>query len=406
RSFGVFEETIYVYCPSNRGCDADDSSATGSLERPASTLERGLALAALVNATTIAVAGRGDGAAYEESIRITQPISVMGGYSPDFSERDPARFPTIVRSNTERTVLVFGNTPTVSLSGLTLAGNGPTLEDVLLARFSEGLQLDQVDIRVELPDEATPRPSRAVYGVNIQDSVVRMNGGTIDVTSDEARVEDLQSYGGFFAERSTVSLEDTQVVFRGSARGFGIIARTSDFTAQRIRVEVGVGFDPSLLDRSTSGVSCTSGPSCIVEDSTILGGRRALQLSRIADGVVRRNLIGTFGCVADTDSTASTLYFFSRACTGFQNIAGCEDEAALDLSNNVIFAQGQFAVAMDVGSSVLPPQVAHNSLIADGSTLSVAVLNTDYDRANFANNLLYAAPSTFSTCFMMSDTVD
>lgn len=144
-SFGLVGSVLAVYCPAGATCVA--GSGQGTVNSPFASLGAALAFAAgHPRPWTIAVAARGGGQAYDESVVLPGGLVLRGGYDPTFAEaaRDPALNPTTLRSSLAVTVLVEGVTAAapVTLEGLRIlaADSGPSYA-VFARGCSDGLTL-------------------------------------------------------------------------------------------------------------------------------------------------------------------------------------------------------------------------------------------------------------------------
>ncbi|MEM6531653.1 MAG: hypothetical protein AAF654_03470 [Myxococcota bacterium] len=388
-------DTIYVYCPANTVCEPASATVAGSRDRPVVTLNRAVILAELAGADTIAVAGRGADQAYDETLELTRGIRILGGYSPDFSERDPLRFPTLIRSEQSRTLTVFA-TVGMQIEGLTIEGRGERVEQVVSLGSANDTTLRDVTVRVTQSDPAPETVIDRVTAVSIEDSSVSFEGVTIDVES-ATFPDNSPIYLGVLSERSALAVADSTVTVRGTGRAQGILSiQSGALDIQRSEVSLSLELDPSAYDRLTVGVSCND-VDCIIADSAILGGARALRVSGAPVASIERNVIGTLGC-----ETLDTFPFFSsRVCYGvFNSDNRCE--GALRVVNNVIFAEGEYAVAFETSASE-PQTVAHNTFFARGNTLSAASMfrrSSNDIRGDFSNNVFYAATAPTAGCLL------
>ena len=162
------EKTVGTWPPRRLGVDADcdgetdDSDAfvfvaswgadrqAGTRAFPLRTIRAGMALAAQTSKTLVI-----SGGTYHERIQVRAGVKAYGGYSPDFLERDVARYPTIVQPHDNlhgHPVLTCTNVraPFV-LGGVTLYGSdalepGAGSTTVYLDRCTAAVELAEVTI--------------------------------------------------------------------------------------------------------------------------------------------------------------------------------------------------------------------------------------------------------------------
>ncbi len=399
RSFAVFDDALYVYCPAGQSCASGESVSIGSRSRPATSLARAIALAEVANASTIVIAGRGAGEAYTEEIQILRPLTILGGYSPDFSERDPDAYPTEIRSDAPVPALIYATSAPVVLDGLTLVGTGSHLESVLVLRSASNVELLNVDVRFEATALDLSQAPEELHAVLVEDSGARLAEGSLIEVRTRSPEEVSPRFVGVAGLRSELVMEDSQITLEGGSAGLGLKSSLDgSLTLLQSEVRVIPPGDPANAARQQTGVDCSE-VDCTIRDSLILGGFRGLRVKEAPQALIERNVIGTRGCAVDLETGA---FFFGRTCSGLTFSPSCEPGEFFALRNNVIFAEAQYAVAFDSGRPVEPQTITHNTFIATGTVMSAGVLMTQNPRADFANNIIHASPAPISACIVHS----
>jgi hypothetical protein len=108
-AFDVMDETIYVYCPDTEAT-CSDSGRVGNRSKPFQSISRAISEAQVLEYSTIKVAARGNNTDYLDSISLPSGISLLGGYTSDFTDahRDMTTHPTRI-TNYDNSAMVLSN---------------------------------------------------------------------------------------------------------------------------------------------------------------------------------------------------------------------------------------------------------------------------------------------------------
>lgn len=206
-SFDLMDDTVYVYCDDDLLCDP--TSAVGNKTKPAVSVSQSLALAQSLGLHTIKIAGRPT--PYSEGpLAIDGGLSILGGFSPDFSVRDAAAIPTTLTGLAPTFITLAALDSPVTLDGLRIVGLdiGTGLDSTAVLVFDAGALVTIKDCEIT-GGEVTGGTSRAmqVLGtaqaknqVRVERSVLRAGGGGVGialrVVKSTITVVDSQLFGG------------------------------------------------------------------------------------------------------------------------------------------------------------------------------------------------------------------
>src|SRR5262249_15133076 len=116
--FRLFGSEVYVACAASEDCSA---KIDGTRNQPAGSVAGALRLAQELGLTTVWLATRDGGAAYSETVVVPVGVSLLGGYTLDFTNRDVSANRTLIagQSTYGFTVAdVHPSDPAVLLEGL------------------------------------------------------------------------------------------------------------------------------------------------------------------------------------------------------------------------------------------------------------------------------------------------
>ncbi len=118
--YAAVANEIYVYCPPDDPCDEPPAPLweAGTRDLPFASPARAVAAANAVGASTVKVAGRAVGA-YDGGMLLRGAISVLGGWDPTFTTRDPEAYATLLTADT-LALQVIENSGPVLVDGLVL----------------------------------------------------------------------------------------------------------------------------------------------------------------------------------------------------------------------------------------------------------------------------------------------
>ena len=143
---GELDDTDEFIFVASWGADGDP----GTLIRPKRTIAAGMATAAAVSKTVVATGG-----IYHERVTLVAGVEVYGGYSADFSDRDPVLYTTVIEPHDGRhghpALICDGITTRTVVGGLTIRGSdaaavGAGSTAVFLNRCSSAVEL--VDLTI------------------------------------------------------------------------------------------------------------------------------------------------------------------------------------------------------------------------------------------------------------------
>ena len=121
----MLTDTVYVYCASTQSACSDDN-AVGNQTAPFQTIAGALYQASALGLGTIEVAARGNGAAYSEHLIMGSGISLLGGYTADFSARDTTANVTVIDEASPPTLNIVGVAAPTLFDGFTIRGETDT----------------------------------------------------------------------------------------------------------------------------------------------------------------------------------------------------------------------------------------------------------------------------------------
>ncbi len=214
RSFALLDGVIYTSCPAAESCDL---GGNGTLEAPFEVIDEALGAAAarLALAWEVRVAARGGGTPYVETLNVPLGVTLKGGYSADFSERDLALHRTVLSSPSLTTLQIQSARPEtpVTVDGLEIESTCP--DDTYTLFVSDcDVGLTIVDTTVTAPS-GTPT-STALYMIASGDS---LGGGPTFVRTTLRGGDDTSKSRGAFLHDSAPVFIDS-LIEGGDVTGF------------------------------------------------------------------------------------------------------------------------------------------------------------------------------------------
>ncbi len=162
---GIVDPTPRLIFVSPAGNDANDGS---DVQRPVRTIPRGLALGHATGRSVLVASG-----IYAGPVALLPSVALVGGYSPDFRERDLALYPVLIEAPSGadgKPVLICKDiTTTTYFDGFSLAAGDATSP----GQGSTAVSLDGCGPNVELVN-LTVLAARASTGTRGQDSSERL----------------------------------------------------------------------------------------------------------------------------------------------------------------------------------------------------------------------------------------
>ena len=123
RTIHALGDTVYVYCPAGEACT--ETNLPGNMEYPLQSIAKGIATAQENNIYNIKVSGRGSDQAYDEIVSMVEGISLEGGFSSDFEERDIDVYETKIANTSAfvvQAVNITNSIPAILFDGFTIQG--------------------------------------------------------------------------------------------------------------------------------------------------------------------------------------------------------------------------------------------------------------------------------------------
>lgn len=340
-SFALLEDAIYVSCPHDKACEEDSTTARGGRAQPMRSLQRAIDTALLLGLPRVLVAGRGD-AAYPEPLSIIGGgVSVEGGYSPGFSERDSQRYPTRVETPGVTAVVGAVRSPT-RLSHLSLR----SLEDsaLSLGDASEDLVVEECTIEsaADGPFVSAARVSASPHpGPTIRNSYITTTG------SPGAAV-------GVLLTSGSLQLDNNRVW----------VAKTSGTANHGVGIDISGGASARIANNTVRLAGSINAAGLQVEASHVIAQDNFIELGASSghpagiqlfagSGTLQRNRVHVYGASSNV---------------GIAVLASEQGPLGpIAIHNNLISVGGEHAVGIDVRPSPDPLDVhiAHNTLVME-----------------------------------------
>lgn len=233
RRFGAIDDTLYVYCDTDT-CDATaDELGTSAL--PYHAINRALTAILGTSATRVHIASKPNGAPYAERVNATEGITLSGGYSADFTERngrtdialaDTPLFAAFIEKPTAIEHFTFTNTRAdegSTVASIFRSGNALVFTDVALETVHWSTDVLHIEDRI---DDAGPRfvdseitgvlsvdgfLPRFFEVVDLDNAAVTFSGTRIRGSTRRSLSKSDNDVAGILALRSYVTADTTQV---------------------------------------------------------------------------------------------------------------------------------------------------------------------------------------------------
>ncbi len=410
--FHLLGSTLYVYCPDGDPSGCSDSGRVGNQSLPFQRLTTALSRAPLLGASEIRVASRGGTAAYDGIVFVQDGVSLLGGYTPDFSSRDVvnqrARLSGGVSLAYGATAVVAENVvrPT-TVSGLSVTSPlGTDTSGLRAAASSAALVVEDCDFTAAAASSTARGLELTGAGPTLRRLTV--STGAADQTT------------GLWAKSGAVVDVSDSIVTAGPAQSQSVgldIADVFAVTLQAVDVSAGSAGNDSIgvaimvtpdtpVTISDSAIAGDAAGSALSVGLSLQGGTLDLSQTSITSGAASsqsfaadvRTVQGSIvGCSFTSGSAPSPIALFVNPP------ASSVGALAISQSTFTVPSSSAAGAGVMIGFNVTPPPTFDRCTVdvtaSGGSLAGMAVLNGDLGGAVVTRSRLSARGSDSSGSF-------